>query len=69
MKHTFGLIDNRLKMLEAAITQHKYCIDNNINRDFYKDSLLHLEKELDELKEEYKLLKSIIKNIVLNFKK
>lgn len=54
MKHTFGLIDNRIKMLEAAITQHKYCIDNDINKDFYKDSLLHLEKELDELKEEYK---------------
>ncbi len=57
MKHTFGLIDNRIKNIEGAIKQHKYCIENDINKDFYKDSLLHLEKELDELTEEYKLLK------------
>ncbi len=57
MQNTFRLINNRLKNLEAMIKQNKYCIDNNIAVDTYKDSLIKAEKEYKELEKEYEEIK------------
>lgn len=57
MQHTFGLINTRMHNLEAAIKQHKYCIENSIHPDLYKDRLVTMEQDLVELTKEYELLK------------
>lgn len=56
---TNSLIKNHLHNLEAAIKQHKYCIENEIHVDYYKDSLVNLEERYSELNKEYELIKSI----------
>lgn len=57
MEHTFGLINTRMHNLEAAIKQHKHCIENSIHPDLYKDRLVSMEEDLAELTKEYELLK------------
>lgn len=57
MENIFRLINNRLHNLEGVIKQHRYCLENNISVDLYKDNLTKLEKEQDELKREYEELK------------
>lgn len=59
LSHIPALINNRLQNIETIIRQHKYCIDNNISIDQYKENLVRLEKEYAELASEYKILKQL----------
>ena len=63
MENTFKLIRIRLGILEGVIKQHKSCIERNLSVPHYKDSLIKLEKEYEELNKEYEELKQYcIKN-------